>query len=918
MAAPGLLHAAGNYFATPDGTAVYLAGDHTWTNNTSYSNYGTFSFSEYVSYLQSIGANLIRYWAPDPFGSTNTTWGTPSIWPFNRTGAGTAHDGGAKFDLTSFNAAYFSKLLSDVQAAASAGIYVSVMLFFDFDPNGGYKNWIDSPFNGNNNVNGTTTSGTIVEQGSDATTLGFQHAYAQKVLDTLGAQPNVLYEIANEASFDSATEAWQTGFVTFIKNYQQSKGYLAQPVGITAFIGSNGSAVDCNAFLLGCNADWISPTGFNGQYQTNPAAGTGSKVVIADTDHIYGLGGDADWVWRQFTRGLNVLYMDDETGTGLPGCFQTGTSASQQAGEALARQGIKGSRAASQMVSMAAMQPAGGIASSGFALAAADGSQFIVYAPGGGTFAVNLTSAAGKTLAASWIATDSAAISSGTAVAGGSGSQSFTAPFSGNAALILTATASDIATGDATAPAPSASGSEDAVPLSAGLATAPSPSASGSATDAVAETGDATAPPASGARIVGVTGNVVAPAPSGNPAAPPFIATTTQLGPWGYPVANPPSLPAVNRASTGTPQFGGITGGIGMDAIGAAPVGGGGGTAGGTSGGVSAPRPAAAGTITESTAGSADITIGAPTGDSGRAQGADPATGTSTAPAAGASGDLTGSGSNIADGVAPAPAPEDSGQVSGLAAEQGAAVAPVAAGQGAAAGDDQAAGEALAPAPDASGQGTPGDIATGDATVPGPSGIGQTADAVAETGDATVPQTSGDGYLAPPGTDAGQGFATAPPAAGDGSATEAAIEQGTATVPAPGVFSEFGHVQPTSVPPPAGTGVETAGEAGAGDASAPAPSGAGSVGDAAVGDATAPAPLAAGAAQITPAIDVITGHATLGPLVGAGVITVEQAAAALAGVAPVIATGAMTGLLTFNVAAGHVGSIRADRRSALV
>ena len=33
-------------------------------------------------------------------------------------------------------------------------------------------------------------------------------------------------------------------------------------------------------------------------------------MIISDTDHLFGLGGDRFWVWKTFTRGLNPIFMD--------------------------------------------------------------------------------------------------------------------------------------------------------------------------------------------------------------------------------------------------------------------------------------------------------------------------------------------------------------------------------------------------------------------------------------------------------------------------------------------------------------------------------------------------------------------------------------------------------------------------------
>lgn len=36
----------------------------------------------------------------------------------------------------------------------------------------------------------------------------------------------------------------------------------------------------------------------------------GRKVILTDTDHLWGIGGDRQWVWKSFCRGLNPIFMD--------------------------------------------------------------------------------------------------------------------------------------------------------------------------------------------------------------------------------------------------------------------------------------------------------------------------------------------------------------------------------------------------------------------------------------------------------------------------------------------------------------------------------------------------------------------------------------------------------------------------------
>jgi hypothetical protein len=84
------------------------------------------------------------------------------------------------------------------------------------------------------------------------------------------------------------------------------------------------------------------------------------------------------------------------------------------------------------------MTPQGGLSSTGFCLAQtpAIGAEYLVYEPNGGSFSVNL-SATTRTLNVEWLNPSTGAITTGGIISGGSASQSFTPPFSGDAVLYL-------------------------------------------------------------------------------------------------------------------------------------------------------------------------------------------------------------------------------------------------------------------------------------------------------------------------------------------------------------------------------------------------------------------------------------------------------------------------------------------------
>ena len=163
-----------------------------------------------------------------------------------------------------------------------------------------------------NNVNGIDGDangdgvGKEVHRSPTSQVLNVQEAYVRKVLDTLHDLDNVLYEVVNEAIPESVP--WQYHFIRFIKQYERDRQYAAHPVGMTFFqLGEFGGGD--NATLFDSPADWISPGGYT-KYARNPPVADGRKVMLLDTDHIHGIGGDQDFVWESFFRGYNPIYMD--------------------------------------------------------------------------------------------------------------------------------------------------------------------------------------------------------------------------------------------------------------------------------------------------------------------------------------------------------------------------------------------------------------------------------------------------------------------------------------------------------------------------------------------------------------------------------------------------------------------------------
>lgn len=429
------------YFTDGSGEAVYLTGAHTWNSLVDMGRGEPperFDYEGYLGFLQQHGHNFIRLWAWD-----STVWNTRANGalgkdfvhhvaplPWARTGPGGALDGRPKFDLARFDSAYFERLQERVAAADRRGIYVSVMLFEGWGLMHGNRRlapggwaWRTHPFHASNNVNGIPVdldkdgmTGAVHRLGNEAVN-ALQAAYLRKVVDTVNDFDNVLYEVINEGG----DQNWDWWVVKTVRDYERTKP-KQHPIGIT------GHGAERLESMLASPADWISP-GRNDGYGEDPPAWDGRKVSLLDTDHIWGIGGHAAWVWKSFLRGHNPLFMDPYDGSvlGTPGDPRWEP----------VRRAMGQTRLFARRIHLAAMKPENRLASSGYCLAhaVARDAEYLIYLPNGGEVAVDLSASRGR-LAVEWFnpAEDrSAPIST---VEGGV-SRTFRAPFDGHAVLYL-------------------------------------------------------------------------------------------------------------------------------------------------------------------------------------------------------------------------------------------------------------------------------------------------------------------------------------------------------------------------------------------------------------------------------------------------------------------------------------------------
>ncbi len=429
------------YFADGSGRAILLTGSHTWGNFQDY-RYVTLpspppiDFGAYLAFMRAHHHNCFRLWtwetAFNPNAKQGTTFFDPM--PYERPGPGEAPDGKPKFDLTRCNPAYFDRLRARVKAARDSGIYVSVMLFNGFSIEGkgndGGDPWQGHPFNPRNNVNAIDGGGTrAVHTLTNPAVTAHQEAYVRKVIDTVNDLDNVLYEIANEDTGTADDIAWQYHMIRYIKRYEATKPNQ-HPVGMTACWPEGDDAT-----LLASPADWISPA-------AKLPVGDGRKVILNDTDHSYfwiGLKADGPaaqraWVWENFTRGNQCLFMDPYLDPSHdPGRNRPTLGQPDSYWDTL-RQAMGHTLSCAERMNLASMRPHGELASSGFCLAD-PGREYLVYLPQGGEITVDLGAASGQ-MNVEWLCAAEGTLTHAEPVLGGS-QRTLRTPFDGDAVLHL-------------------------------------------------------------------------------------------------------------------------------------------------------------------------------------------------------------------------------------------------------------------------------------------------------------------------------------------------------------------------------------------------------------------------------------------------------------------------------------------------
>ncbi len=438
-----VLPANPRYFTVDGKRAVYLVGSHTWANLQDGGYRGVtpdFDYLPYLDFLEEHHHNFMRLWTWEhtsySHGHLQRIRWNPTC--FLRTGPGKAQDGYPRFDLDSVNQAYLDRLRNRVAVAQKRGIYVGVMLFQGFsvsqktnkpvDPSKGDP-WSGHPFHRDNNINGIDGDINRDGKGNEIHTLSIpavtriQEAYVRRTIDMINDLDNVIWEIGNE--LDGSSTEWQYHFIRFIREYERTKP-RQHPIWMTF----QWDAADrgSNANLFKSPADAISPAVESGaDYKFDPPPADGNKIIISDTDHLWGIGGSEEWVWKSFCRGLNPIFMDpyDDVGDSpLPKGILDGRKKASK-WEPL-RRAMGDTRRYAERMDLAAATPRGDLSSTGYCLAN-PGVEYLVLSPDGKPFTIDLSSASGR-LAVEWFDVVASEPSQASAVSAGKKKQRFSPP----------------------------------------------------------------------------------------------------------------------------------------------------------------------------------------------------------------------------------------------------------------------------------------------------------------------------------------------------------------------------------------------------------------------------------------------------------------------------------------------------------
>jgi hypothetical protein len=457
---PLVVSSNSRYFKDPSGAVVVLNGSQTWNTLQDWGADGdvsTLDFDAFVKFLSDHGHNFTLLWRVEqpkfcelPVSDGKPPEFTVSPQPWQRTGPGRATDGGLKFDLTKFDQSFFDRLRTRTEALNKAGIYAGIYLFTGEFLNV-YRCATDGyPFTGANNVNGLDDGYMSGRQGNGSIDMTapneitrYQDAFVDKVIDTLNDVPNVLWIVSEEAPPTSLW--WSDHVIAHVRAYEATKPYQ-HPVGYAAPIRVPDSVI------YNSDADWVAPSA---RISPTSSCGTGKprcKVNVNDSDHSYWEmwlrtpQENRNYIWENVLNGNSVLFMDPylvyypRQKRNMCLSPTRGVCTEPDPRYEVFRQNLGYALKYARKLNLAVATPRPALSTTGYCVAQTEpaGAKYLVYAPSGGRFAVDLSAMpATRSLAVEWLNPTTGSTVAEDPVAAGSRTQSFTPPFQGDAVLYL-------------------------------------------------------------------------------------------------------------------------------------------------------------------------------------------------------------------------------------------------------------------------------------------------------------------------------------------------------------------------------------------------------------------------------------------------------------------------------------------------
>ncbi len=188
-----------------------------------------FDYIHYLDTLQACRFNLTRTFAgtyrevPGSFGITENTLAPDPpryLCPWARGTTPGAADGLTKFDLHTWDPAYFKRLKDFVAQAGKRGIVVELVLFCTIYDD---KLWDVNPMRAGNNVQGFgNISRREVYTLKDPQLTAVQEAFVRKIVTELKDCDNIYYEICNEPYFGGVTQAWTDRMIAAVVDTEKA------------------------------------------------------------------------------------------------------------------------------------------------------------------------------------------------------------------------------------------------------------------------------------------------------------------------------------------------------------------------------------------------------------------------------------------------------------------------------------------------------------------------------------------------------------------------------------------------------------------------------------------------------------------------------------------------------------------------